>query len=85
MDYNKSAEMCNSMLNKRCNYCSELNRQKRKRCLAIAMWSSVSAAQMQVKHDYDPVRECKSFYAHRALWWSKWQNRWLELADNFKE
>ena len=62
-----------------------INRQKRKRCLAMARWCDLAATTMLIKYDFEPVRECRVFYAHRALWWSKWKNRWLELADKFKE
>lgn len=66
-------------------YCENICKQKRKRCLTMADWCEVAAAEMKVKHDFDPVNECKAFYYHRELWWRKWKNRWLELADKFKE
>lgn len=58
---------------------------KYKRCLAMAKWCDLVVTTMLTKYDFEPVRECRVFYAHRALWWSKWKNRWLKLADKFKE
>ena len=61
-----------------------LKRNRRQRCLAMEHLCEVAAAYMRVKHDYDPVSECKAFYAHRAMWWRKWQNKWLALAEKYK-
>lgn len=62
-----------------------LKRNRRQRCLAMEYLCEVAATFMRVKHDYDPVSECKAFYAHRAMWWSKWQNKWRALAEKYKE
>lgn len=50
----------------------EISRQKYKRCLAMAKWSK---AGMYLSYECDFKRE----------WWNKWHNRWLELAEKFKE
>ena len=50
-----------------------LRRQKKKRCLAMAMWCSaelgmlVSTWEFKIKH------------------YKKWQKRWLKIAEKFKE
>jgi len=49
-----------------------ITHQKYKRCLAMAKWSK---AGMYLSYECDFKRE----------WWNKWQKRWLELAEKFKE
>ena len=45
---------------------------KLKRCLAMARWCSEKWADIATPY-------CKS------VWYRKWQLRWLELAEKFKE
>lgn len=62
-------------------YCENIRKQKRKRCLSMARWCGIGA---QFQHD-KVIRFDNPFYIKRAEWLEKWQNRWLELADKYKE
>ena len=52
----------------------EIRRQKRKRCLAMAEWCDAEADCADADGDYEDMR-----------FFQKWHERWLELADRFKE
>lgn len=52
----------------------EIRHHKYKRCLAMAKWCKTSAR-------YD---ESLGAFGYRNWYW-KWFNRWLELAEKFKE
>lgn len=52
----------------------ELRQQKYKRCLALAKWCDAEADVADADGDYNDMR----FY-------QRWTERWLSLADKFKE
>ena len=54
------------------NNCDELRHQKYKRCLAMAKWCC------------DRWADIATQYA-KSVWYRKWEKRWLELAEKFKE
>lgn len=53
-------------------YCENMAHQKYKRCLAMAKWCC------------DRWADIATPYA-KSVWYYKWQLRWLELAEKFKE
>ena len=55
-------------------YCENIRKQKRKRCLAMAKWCASRTVPWGLDNRWDKV----AFY-------DKWKERWLELADKFKE
>ena len=57
-------------------YCENIAKQKYKRCLAMAKWCDA-----QVEW-YNSLNEDYSFWLDLYV---KWHNRWLELAERFKE
>jgi hypothetical protein len=62
-------------------YCENIAKQKYKRCLAMAKQCG-SSAQIAWDHAFS----CdNNQYAKIALFCEKWRNRWLELAEKFKE
>lgn len=60
----------------------EIRRQKRKRCLAMAKWCFTKSNYHFVlaRHGEDAKKNSR-----KSVLYSKWRNRWLELADKFKE
>ena len=48
--------------------------QKYKRCLAMAKWCDDAARLATWDTDY-----------HRCGWYNKWMQRWLDIAEKFKE
>lgn len=48
--------------------------QKYKRCLAMAKWCDDAARLVTWDTDF-----------HRCRWYNKWMQRWLELAEHYKE
>ena len=57
-------------------YCENIAKQKYKRCLAMAKWCDA-----QVEW-YNSLNEDYSFWLDLYV---KWHNRWLELAERYKE
>lgn len=47
---------------------------KYKRCLAMARWCDDAARLSTWDYDY-----------HRCGWYNKWMQRWLKIAEKFKE
>ena len=62
---------------------AELRRHKFKRCLAMALWceSKVYNIMRTPLCDMDEHEG----WQHDDEFWQRWQNRWLELAEKFKE
>ena len=65
----------------------ELRHQKYKRCLAMVKWCKAEA---EINHnsayeasEYLPSRE--DYFRRRAEHYERWQKRWLELAEQFKD
>ena len=52
----------------------QVRHQKYRRCLAMAEWCDAEADVADADGDYDDMR-----------WYQKWHERWLELAERFKE
>lgn len=51
----------------------ELRHQKYKRCLAMALWCSAELGMLV------------STWESKIKYYKRWQKRWLELAEKFKE
>ena len=58
---------------------NELNWNKYKRCLAMAMWCRSRAC------FYDTMKADSSFWARKSDRAYKWYKRWLKIAEKFKE
>ena len=65
----------------------ELRHHKYKRCLAMARWCRMhdEFTQLESERLGLPQRTLFLEYRRKAMWWNKWQKRWLELAEKFKE
>ena len=65
----------------------ELRKQKRKRCLAMAMRCRLNDEMTQWESDRIGLDSKALFISLRrkAMWWNKWRKRWLSLADMFKK
>lgn len=61
----------------------EIRKQKRKRCLALAKWCGDVRELMHrlLILDIDADRRRMS----KCKWCRKWRNRWLAIADKYKE
>ena len=57
------------------------NHQKHKRCLALSEKCGIAA---QMQHDFT-MRFGNPCYLKRAMFNEKWRNRWLAIAEKFKE
>lgn len=86
------AEECSYLRHRRCNYCSELQRQKYKRCLAMAKWckDKVDAIKngyirSSIESQNGIMTTCPPECNPKFSFYSKWHKRWLELAEKFKE
>lgn len=76
------AEDCSSLRHKRCNYCSELQHQKYKRCLAMAEMCDARYDEEDAK-----VNGCGASWEYTSKgmkYWERWRWRWLEIAEQFK-
>ncbi len=58
-----------------------VNRQKYKRCLENAKLCGLGA---HFEH-FKVIQFDNPFYIKRAEWLEKWRDRWLKLAEKFKE
>jgi len=58
-----------------------------KRCLAMARWCRIHDEFTQLESERSGLSQRALFieYRRKAMWWNKWHNRWLELAEKFKE
>lgn len=52
----------------------KMNHNKYKRCLAMVEWCGAEADVADADGDYEDMR-----------WYQKWHNRWLAIAEQFKE
>ena len=77
------ANDCSSIRHKRCNYCSALQHQKYKRCLAMA--KSCKDLHDRYKVEYDSDEGFGDGMLKWIRWATKWQKRWLKIAEQFKE
>lgn len=80
------AEDCSNLRNKRCNYCSALQYQKYKRCLAKKAECKLRSERYQDlwekwrKTEYDTSG---SYYKNYIKWWHR-AMKWKDLAEKFK-
>ena len=65
----------------------ELRHSNYKRCLAMAKWCRMhdEFTQLESERLGIPQRTLFLEYRRKAMWWNKWQKRWLKLAEKFKE
>jgi hypothetical protein len=65
----------------------EAQHHKYKRCLAMAEWCRMHDEFMQLESERLGLPQSTLFleYRRKSMWWNKWRNRWLELAEKFKE
>lgn len=56
----------------------ELRRHKYKWCLAMAMWCESNNISL-----YSVVEN--NLWKYTSNYWLRWRNKWLELAEKFKE
>lgn len=62
---------------------NEICHHKYKLCLAMARWCENEEARLEaVAPLFDTDKEC---WEYNSDYWTKWRNRWLELAENFKD
>ena len=57
--------------------------QKYKRCLAMAKWCESEENRLEA---ISPIFDTdKEYWEYNSDYWGKWHNRWLEIAEKFKE
>ena len=57
--------------------------QKYKRCLAMARWCASEENRLEA---ISPIFDTdKEYWEYNSDYWGKWHNRWLKLAEKFKE
>ena len=59
-----------------------LRRQKKKRCLAMAMWCD-EAYHRECGLNPEEMTD-KEFYKQQIEFWPRWSSRWLAIAEKFK-
>ena len=64
-------------------YEDELRHQKFKRCLAMAMWCGSKVYHIRRTPLCDMSKH--EYWQYENDFWQRWQKRWLELAEKFKE
>ncbi len=82
------ADECSNLRHKRCNYCSELQRQKYKRCLASAReWRSHASSCGITASDFNRRGFGKTAEKYSRKEDHAWKcvHRWLDIAKKFKE
>ncbi len=61
----------------------EIRHYKYKRCLAMARWCESEEKRLEaIAPLFGTDKEC---WEYNSDYWCKWHNRWLELAEKFKE
>ena len=71
----------------RCYRTSEADKviahHKYKRCLAMARWCASEENRLEA---ISPIFDTdKEYWEYNSDYWGKWHNRWLKLAEKFKE
>ena len=60
-----------------------IQHQKYKRCLAMAKWCESEENRLEA---ISPIFDTdKEYWEYNSDYWGKWHNRWLKLAEKFKE
>ena len=60
-----------------------IQHQKYKRCLAMARWCASEENRLEA---ISPIFDTdKEYWEYNSDYWGKWHNRWLEIAEKFKE
>ena len=70
-DGDEDFEIANNQINRLLKI---VRHQKYKRCLAMSEWCDAEADVADADGDYEDMR-----------WYQKWHERWLKLAEQFKE
>ena len=65
------------------NAVDNLVHNKYKRCLAMAKWSESEENRLEA---ISPIFDTdKEFWEYASDYWVKWRQRWLKIAEQFKE
>ena len=60
-----------------------IRNHKYKRCLAMARWCASEENRLEA---ISPIFDTdKEYWEYNSDYWGKWHNRWLEIAEKFKE
>ena len=59
--------------------------QKYKRCLAMASNCALHKSILKVRNLLEDYPAIMKIRIDKIVWWEKWCNRWLELAEKLKE
>lgn len=62
-----------------------INWLKYKRCLAMAGWSRALRGYFSKKLEFGLEPKSEARAQRRVIRFHKWRNKWLKLADKFKE
>ena len=73
-DYRKISEMYVAEMEKAAKLEQQMHHEKRKRCLAMAEWCR---SEIYTECTWHGNKQ-------REEWFTKWERKWLELADKFK-
>ena len=61
----------------------KLRHSNYKRCLAMARWCASEENRLEA---ISPIFDTdKEYWEYNSDYWGKWHNRWLEIAEKFKE
>ena len=81
---------CDNLAIREANACKEIERdnkqirhQKYKRCLAMAMWCGSKVYHIRRTPLCDMSEH--EYWQYENDFWQRWQKRWLDLAEKFKE
>lgn len=64
---------------------NELRHHKYKRCLAMADKCVVLCQKSKDLYRWAEDENLEHYYNHKIEFFARWHNRWLELAEKFKE
>lgn len=76
--HNYGKELCDTLYYRKSEADREIRKQKRKRCLAMKEFCS-SELEIAFRNT------CISESVRGCIFFRRWLNKWLELADKFKE